>query len=353
MGSIPIYEGGGLVVRAIDTADGGISITGHDLSADEEYEYAVDVAATDVPILAAALGVDIGAPLMLALLSHAKEIVTTGEREWLASHGIASELFTWGLPPMMQPRVPRRREDFTVRWSPEGLVLLATYGRITWGPKGEPLFGRYYRWDGRARRWVRCAARDTVTCRDEDAIDVVDRSALDGWGASEAMGVPLPKPDADDLALLAEAIAAWAHTGQADKSGVEYIEHPRAVAATFDAVEDSIAHCAAWLHDVLEDTEMSADDLLSAGIPASVIDVVTELTRRPEIPPDAYYATIREDPVALRVKLADIEHNTDPTRIARLEPQDRARLAAKYAHALEQLLVAAAGPQIAGPSSGS
>src|SRR5699024_8012494 len=95
------------------------------------------------------------------------------------------------------------------------------------------------------------------------------------------------------------------------------------------------AVAAAWLHDVIEDTSWTADALLTEGFPAEVVDAVVALTRTPDVPSDAYYRAIREQGgIALMVKHADIADNTDPVRVAALEPELAARLADKYAHAL-------------------
>ncbi|WES64651.1 hypothetical protein P0L94_00945 [Microbacter sp. GSS18] len=134
----------------------------------------------------------------------------------------------------------------------------------------------------------------------------------------------------------ASAIATIAHRCQKDKLGVPYIEHPKAVAAQFDTDTQTVEHCAGWLHDVLEDTILSPQALLDAGIHSEIVEVVELLTRRA---PDeeAYYARIRDDEVARRVKYAHITHNAQPDRVAQLREDDREKLATKYEHALDIL----------------
>lgn len=127
----------------------------------------------------------------------------------------------------------------------------------------------------------------------------------------------------------AKAIATIAHRNQVDKIGVAYIEHPRRIAAR---LSDPVHVAAAWLHDVVEDCGVSPGDLIAAGISREVVDVVVLLTRT-ENDDDGYYLKIRKDPVALAVKLADIEDNLDPSRTVRLDAAKRAELGAKYAHA--------------------
>ncbi len=132
----------------------------------------------------------------------------------------------------------------------------------------------------------------------------------------------------------AKAIAVIAHRGQEDKIGVAYIEHPRRVAAR---LTDPREVAAAWLHDVVEDCEISAQDLLDAGISQDVVDAVELLTRTGDVAKDEYYKAIRKNPIALAVKLADIADNTDEERTRQLAPADRERFAKKYREALEVL----------------
>jgi (p)ppGpp synthase/HD superfamily hydrolase len=129
------------------------------------------------------------------------------------------------------------------------------------------------------------------------------------------------------------AIATEAHSQQVDKLGAPYIGHPERVAANFDPVRESEEACAAWLHDVLEDTPLTAADLADAGFSPEVVEAIVLLTRRPEVPEALYYEKIRENAIARAVKLADIADNTAPWRTAQLEPETRDRLAAKYAKA--------------------
>ncbi len=78
---------------------------------------------------------------------------------------------------------------------------------------------------------------------------------------------------------------------------------------------------------------ITAEDLLRAGIEPEVIAAVVILTRAADNKGDAYYDSIRDHPVALAVKLADIADNLDPTRTANLDPGTRERLPEKYGHA--------------------
>ena len=134
---------------------------------------------------------------------------------------------------------------------------------------------------------------------------------------------------------IAFQIAQQAHTGQVDKSGKPYIEHPLRVSAKFT---QPTHQCVALLHDVLEDSDYTSDDLRVAGISDEVIDAVVALTHLKNEPLDQYYERIKKNPLALTVKLADIEDNTDPKRPALLDEETRSRLEKKYAKAKRKLL---------------
>lgn len=140
--------------------------------------------------------------------------------------------------------------------------------------------------------------------------------------------------DIQNLIRRADQIARSAHAGQTDKAGVPYIDHPRRVAARVQPDPDAVA--TALLHDVVEDTPVTLEQL-AEEFPAHIVSAVQALTRTPG-QGDRYYQQIRANPLALKVKLADIADNTDPARVAALDPATRRRLETKYAHALQQLL---------------
>lgn len=134
-----------------------------------------------------------------------------------------------------------------------------------------------------------------------------------------------------DVIIGARAIAWMAHAGQVDKAGNPYIEHPARVAAR---VEDNIGDAAvAWLHDVIEDTSVTAEALRDAGIPDDIVDDIELLTRKPGQQIEDYYDGIRQSFRARRVKLADIADNSDIDRLALLDDATIARLVKKYAKA--------------------
>ena len=122
---------------------------------------------------------------------------------------------------------------------------------------------------------------------------------------------------------IALEIAAAAHAGQTDKAGQPYILHPLRVMFSVKNADERIA---AILHDTVEDTHVTFDDLVSAGFSASVITAVRALTKTDgESRIDAALRAV-EDPIARQVKLADVADNMDLSRIPRPTEKDYARL---------------------------
>ena len=112
-----------------------------------------------------------------------------------------------------------------------------------------------------------------------------------------------------------------------------YVFHPLHLAEQMDD-EDSIV--AALLHDVVEDTAYSLEDLRAMGFPARALDAVALLTHDPAEPYLSYVARVKENPVARRVKLADLRHNSDLSRIREVTARDLERVE-KYAAAIRLL----------------
>lgn len=107
---------------------------------------------------------------------------------------------------------------------------------------------------------------------------------------------------------LAERIATDAHRGQFRRGGeVPYIEHPRAVVNR--VWDDPDAIVVAWLHDVLEDSDATAESLLEAGIPQQCVDAVVLLTKTREATYDDYLERVADSPLATKVKIADMLSN--------------------------------------------
>ena len=129
-----------------------------------------------------------------------------------------------------------------------------------------------------------------------------------------------------------EAVARAAHEGQRDKAGRPYAEHLRAVAEGVRARggdEEQIA--AAWLHDAVEDDALSEQWLDEAALGRRTKDIVRAVTKRTGEGPEEYAGRILATPGALLVKEADLAHNADPARLARLDDEaTRTRLTEKY-----------------------
>lgn len=129
-----------------------------------------------------------------------------------------------------------------------------------------------------------------------------------------------------------DELAAAAHAGQVDRVGVPYVEHVRAVAAGLLPLGEHLA-MAGLLHDVLEDTEWTAADLRAAGVPEAVVATVSAVTKVSGTSYEEMIRRVASDPAATLVKIADNAHNSHPDRAAALEPEQRARFAAKYSGA--------------------
>lgn len=110
-------------------------------------------------------------------------------------------------------------------------------------------------------------------------------------------------------------LAYDAHQGQVDKSNIPYICHPLHLAEQMD---DEISCCCAILHDVVEDTEITMEQL-AMEFPTEVIDVLKLLTHADGVPYEDYVRSIRQNPTAIKVKLADIAHNSDQSRFAGMD----------------------------------
>ncbi|WP_455356543.1 HD domain-containing protein [Streptomyces sp. SYSU K217416] len=142
-----------------------------------------------------------------------------------------------------------------------------------------------------------------------------------------------------DLSLAeVEAIARAAHATQTDKDGHPYVEHLQAVVDGVQARGGSPEQiAAAWLHDSIEDDVLSQDWLDRAALPQATKDMVLAVSKRPGEAVEAYTRRILATPGALLIKEADLAHNADPDRLARLDEPTRNRLTEKYAH-MRQLL---------------
>lgn len=135
------------------------------------------------------------------------------------------------------------------------------------------------------------------------------------------------------LEELAFGIAKAEHAGQTDKAGLDYILHPQQVAAMMTTDEEKAV---ALLHDIIEDTDVTASELLARGLPITVVEAVDALTKKDNQNYAAYLAGVKKNGLATAVKLADLKHNSDLSRLEKITKKDRDR-AEKYRKAIEFL----------------
>lgn len=118
-------------------------------------------------------------------------------------------------------------------------------------------------------------------------------------------------------------LAMNVHKGQVDKGGNPYILHPIAVSQLVDSEEEKIV---ALLHDVVEDTDITLEHLKLEGFSDNIIAAVSALTKQPGVAYDDYISTLKGNSIAVRVKIADITHNSDISRIPNPTEKDLERI---------------------------
>lgn len=128
-----------------------------------------------------------------------------------------------------------------------------------------------------------------------------------------------------ELTNKAMQIAYASHAGQVDKCGIPYVFHPFHIA---EHMPDEITACVALLHDVVEDTAVTLEELESE-FPPAVTEALRLLTHADGTDYFDYIRAIRKNPIAVCVKLADIAHNSDESRYAGCAQTDAAALAAR------------------------
>jgi (p)ppGpp synthase/HD superfamily hydrolase len=129
------------------------------------------------------------------------------------------------------------------------------------------------------------------------------------------------------------ALAVTAHKGQRDKSGQPYILHPLRV---MFRLESEDARIVAILHDTLEDTDVTSENLRELGYGEHIITALEHLTKQKGESYETFVNRAAQNPLAKQVKLADLEDNMDVRRLSSVSPKDAERLA-KYCKAWNQL----------------
>lgn len=132
---------------------------------------------------------------------------------------------------------------------------------------------------------------------------------------------------------VAISIALKAHKGQVDKGGNPYILHPLAVMNRVETIEEKIV---AVLHDVVEDTEVTIDQLRETGFTEEILEAINLLTRAKEDSYEEFIDKTLKNRIARNVKIADIKENMNLSRIQDPSEQDYMRIE-KYKRALERL----------------
>ncbi|MCM1288985.1 MAG: GTP pyrophosphokinase [Clostridium sp.] len=135
------------------------------------------------------------------------------------------------------------------------------------------------------------------------------------------------------LTKRAMEICYRAHAGQLDKGGMPYVFHPFHIAGQ---MEDEYSICVALLHDTVEDGGIELSELSDAGFPEEIVRTVDILTRRTDEPYMEYIERLKGNSLAVKVKLADLNHNSDMTRLNIITKQDMERKE-KYEKAMEVL----------------
>lgn len=138
-----------------------------------------------------------------------------------------------------------------------------------------------------------------------------------------------------DLTKKAMRLAYKAHDGQYDKGGVPYVFHPFHVAEQMHSEYDI---CVALMHDVLEDTDYTIDDIRALGFPQDILDALVCITRDKSISYEEYILIVKTNEIATRVKLADLEHNSDTSRLPGDDTAYNNSLLDRYAKAKRVLL---------------
>ena len=124
-----------------------------------------------------------------------------------------------------------------------------------------------------------------------------------------------------------------AHKNQLDKSGIPYVFHPIHLA---EQMQDEETTLVALLHDVVEDSDYSLEDLRAMGFGETVIEAIALMTHDEKVPYMDYVAKIKPNPIARAVKIADLKHNSDLSRLDAVDDKAMARVE-KYARALRLL----------------
>ena len=130
----------------------------------------------------------------------------------------------------------------------------------------------------------------------------------------------------EEMVAAARLIAKLAHKGQVDKAGNDYFAHPEAVTAKLETAEEKAV---GYLHDTVEDTDVTVEEIREI-FGDRIADAVALLTHTEGVPYMDYVKEIGKDPLARRVKMADLINNMDISRIKDPGQKDYVRIENKY-----------------------
>jgi len=169
-------------------------------------------------------------------------------------------------------------------------------------------------------------------------------------GGRDGKGEKMKKPGIEEAIGLALRV----HAGQVDKRGKPYILHVLAVALAFSEAEETL-QIVGVLHDAVEDSGLTLEDLAKAGYPEEVIEGVDAVTRRKDESYNAYLDRAASNPMGLKVKIADATHNLRRCRMAASDTtlpaekrEEFGRMAEKYNKAIARVLRRASDVQTGG-----
>ena len=139
-----------------------------------------------------------------------------------------------------------------------------------------------------------------------------------------------------ELTQKAMEICFEAHREQRDKGGMHYVFHPFHIADQMDTEKET---CVALLHDVIEDTSVTIEDLRKQGISNEVLEALEHITKGKQEPYMEYISRVIQNPLALKVKKCDLEDNMNRSRLEKVTEKDEARLK-KYELAYSKVIEA-------------
>lgn len=170
---------------------------------------------------------------------------------------------------------------------------------------------------------------------DEAKRDLLAQMSEEARGRTLRFNTYARSPKNQLLMLRAIELASEGHLSQTDKAGEPYLGHPARVAESCETDDERMV---GLMHDLIEDTDVTAQTLIDEGFPTHVVEAVVALSRQEGETYDEFIERLAPNPLARRVKIADLLDNMDVTRLPVLTRHDCERLM-KYHRAWRRLLV--------------